>query len=141
MRRRAISAPTLAEQRLNSAQGRLVYAAWRVPSRNRYLPAVGGRWAAVEVLAHVLEFRDEALRRLIAPQAEVRQPLSDCAGNCTIGLRRRGWEELMESLEVGHLELCQRLRSEPPGWFGELTYEHFARHVPDLESWHASAAR
>ena len=52
MTRRSPSSLTLAEQRLNSAQGRLVYAAWRVPARNRYLPPSGSvTWAAVEVLA------------------------------------------------------------------------------------------
>ena len=141
MRRRNTSALTLAEQRLNSAHGRLVYAAWRVPSRNRYLPSVPGRWAAIEVLAHIVEFRDEALRRLTVPNSEARRPRSDCAGGCTKGLRRHSWEELMESLEAGHIEVCLRLRSEPPAWFGQLTYEHFARHVPALEAWHASAAR
>ena len=46
----------------------------------------------------------------------------------------------MERLEVGHLELCRRLGAEPPGWFGQLTYEHYARHIADLEAWHSSAA-
>jgi hypothetical protein len=141
MTRRSPSLPTLAEQRLNSAHGRLVHAAWRVPARNRNLPAAPGRWAAVDVLAHVLEFQEEALRRLTAPvPGPGGRPLSDCAGRRTRGARRQSWEVLIERLEIGHLELCRRLGPEPPGWLGELTYEHYGRHIRDLEAWHASTS-
>jgi hypothetical protein len=127
MSRRSSAPPSLAAQRLKSAHGRLVYAAWRIPARNRYLPSSEGRLAAVEVLVHLLDSQDEAVRRV--------------GGTPSPHPMVQPWEVLMERLESGHLELCRLLRSEPPEWFGELTYEHYARHIPDLEAWHASAAR
>jgi hypothetical protein len=132
--------PTVAEQRLNSAHGRLVHAAWRVPARSRYLPARRGRRSPIEVVAHLLEFQDEALRRLYEGSCRHdRQPGSSCDGELRRGLRRYSWEVLLESLEIGHLELCRLLHAEPPSWFGELTYDHYARHRAELEAWHAAA--
>lgn len=134
----------LAEQRLNSNHGRLRRAARAVPPELRDMPMPGAEWTPRELLAHVLAWQDEALRRLRGE--DVLWPRREELDAWNETMRRRmaalGWEEILARLEANHGELTAILdREEPPPWFGGRTYRHYTEHTRTLLAFVRSAAQ
>jgi uncharacterized damage-inducible protein DinB len=126
----------LAEQRLNSNHGRLVRAARRVPPHLRNVSIEGWGWTARDVLAHVLAWQEEALRRFADPQARCLPREEIDAWNAVARQRMRdlGWDEIMSRIEAAHQALKPHLTEEPPSWFAACTYRHYTEHTRTLLS-------
>jgi hypothetical protein len=127
---------TLAEQRLNSNHGRLVRAAQAVPAQLRYVPMENGDGTPRDLLAHVLAWQEEALRRFRQPQArclgrEEIDAWNEAARARMAGLR---WDEIVARIEAAHGALKQHLSEEPPSWFAACTYRHYTEHTRTLRS-------
>ena len=127
---------TLAEQRLNSNHGRLVRAARSVPAHLRRVPIDGWGWTPRDVLAHVLAWQEEALRRFREPQVRSLTREEVDAWNAAAHERMWDlrWEELMDRIEAAHHALKPYLREEPPSWFAACTYRHYTEHTRTLRA-------
>lgn len=125
---------TLAEQRLNSNHGRLVRAARAVPPPLRAVPMAGAGWTPRDLLAHVLAWQEEALRRLRGEEVLWPRREELDAWNETMRCRMAdlGWDEIMRRIEANHLEMRAMLVDEPPAWFGGRTYRHYTEHTRAL---------
>lgn len=134
---------TLAEQRLNSNHGRLVRAARGIalPLRATLMPETG--WTPRDLLAHVLAWQDESLRRLRGE--DVLWPRREELDAWNESMRRRmaelGWDEILARIESNHLALRALLHREPPVWFGGRTYRHYTEHTRMLLEFARSAAQ
>ena len=123
---------TLAEQRLNSNHGRRRRAARAVPRELRDVPMPGSEWTARELLAHVMAWQDEALRRLRGEKVLWPRREQLDAWNETMRHRMAdlSWEEILARIEANHEELRAMVeREEPPPWFGGRTYRHYTQHT------------
>jgi hypothetical protein len=125
---------TLAEQRLNSNHGRLVRAAGAVPPSLRCVPIEGWGWTPRDVVAHVLAWQEEALRRFQAPQPRClsRQEIdlwNETARERMLSLQ---WDEIVARIEAAHPALKLHLAGEPPSWFAACTYRHYTEHTRTL---------
>ncbi|HXM54982.1 MAG TPA: DinB family protein [Candidatus Dormibacteraeota bacterium] len=125
---------TRAEQRLNSNHGRLMRAAAAVPDRLRGVPVPGWDWTPRDMLAHVLAWQEEALRRLAVPDAPWPTRADIDAWNAVAHRRLRdlAWDEVVARLEANHRELRTHLIVAPPRWFGPCTYWHYTEHTRAL---------
>ncbi len=127
---------TRAEQRLNSNHGRLMHAARAVPPRLRGVAIPGWGWTPRDVLAHVLAWQEEAMRRLGHPDGPLppRRGGETDAWNAAARERMRGltWDEVVDRLETNHHELRTSLGADPPRWFGTCTYWHYTEHTRSL---------
>jgi DinB superfamily len=135
---------TLAEQRLNSNHGRLRRAARAVPPALRDVAMPGSEWTPRELLAHVLAWQDEALRRLRGEEVLWPRREELDAWNETMRRRMAGlaWEEILARLAANHDELRAILvGQEPPPWFGGRTYRHYTQHTRTLIAFAQAAAQ
>jgi uncharacterized damage-inducible protein DinB len=125
---------TLAEQRLNSNHGRLVHAARDLPAHLRERAVPGSAWTARDVLAHVLAWQEEALRRLADGQARSlpRDQLDEWNARARERMRDLRWDEILQRIQAAHGELRAQLAEEPPSWFGACTYRHYTEHTREL---------
>jgi hypothetical protein len=125
---------TLAEQRLNSNHGRLVRAARSVPPPLRHVPIEGWGWTPRDVLAHVLAWQEEALRRLRERDGRCLAREQVDAWNAAAHGRmwHLRWDELMDRIEAAHHALKPYLHEEPPSWFAACTYRHYTEHTRTL---------
>ena len=125
---------TLAEQRLNSNHGRLVRAARHVPPLRRHLPIEGWGWTPRDVLAHVLAWQEEALRRLCDPHAPYLKREEIDAWNLAARERMEDlrWDEILNRIEAAHQALKPYLADEMPSWFAACTYRHYTEHTRTL---------
>jgi uncharacterized damage-inducible protein DinB len=134
---------TLGEQRLNSNHGRLVHAANNLPPSLREARVPDGSWTARDVLAHVLAWQEEALRRFGERQVRclTRQEIDEWNAVAREHMRDLAWEDIIERIEAAHLELRGRLSEEPPSWFAACTYRHYTEHTRGLLALAASAEK
>ena len=134
---------TLGEQRLNSNHGRLVHAANNLPQSLREARVPDGSWTAREVLAHVLAWQEEALRRFGESQVRclTRQEIDEWNTVAREHMRELGWDEILERIDAAHLGLRARLSEEPPSWFAACTYRHYTEHTRGLLALAASAEK
>ena len=118
---------TLAEQRLNSNHGRLVHAARNLPTHLREARLPDSTWTARDLLAHVLAWQEEALRRFGERQVRClsRQEIDDWNLVARERMRHLAWDEILVRIEAAHLELRANLSEEPPSWFAACTYRHY----------------
>jgi len=125
---------TLAEQRLNSNHGRLLHAANNLPVHLREACPPDTGWTARELLAHVLAWQEEALRRFGERQVRClsRQEIDEWNAVAREHMRYLPWEEIVDRIQVAHVELKARLSEEPPSWFAACTYRHYAEHTRSL---------
>ena len=125
---------TLAEQRLNSNHGRLVRAARSVPPPAREVPLDGWGWTPRDVLAHVLAWQEEALRRLRDPYAHCLRREEIDAWNQAARERMEDlrWDEILTRIEAAHQALKPYLTDEMPSWFAACTYRHYTEHTRTL---------
>jgi uncharacterized damage-inducible protein DinB len=133
---------TLAEQRLNSNHGRLVHAANNVPAHLREARAPDSAWTARDVLAHVLAWQEEAVRRFGEPQVRylTRQEIDDWNAVAHEQMREVAWDEILARIEAAHVRLKAHLSEEPPSWFAACTYRHYTEHTRSLLALAASPA-
>ena len=124
----------LAEQRLNSNHGRLVRAARSVPTHLRHVPIKGWGWTPRDVLAHVLAWQEEALRRFREPNARClgREEFDAWNAAARERMRHLRWDEIMDRIEAAHHALKPYLTEEPPSWFAACTYRHYTEHTRTL---------
>jgi uncharacterized damage-inducible protein DinB len=125
---------TLAEQRLNSNHGRLVRAARAVPPSLRHAPIEGWGWSPRDLLAHVLAWQEEALRRFQDPSSRClsRQEIdawNERARERMLGL---GWDDIMARMEAAHQALKPHLHGDVPNWLAACTYRHYTEHTRSL---------
>ena len=127
---------TLAEQRLNSNHGRLVRAARALPPFVRHVPIEGWGWTPRDVLAHVLAWQEEALRRFHDPRARCLDRNEIDAWNEASRQRMEDlrWDEILGRVESAHLALKPYLTGEPPTWFAACTYRHYTEHTRTLRA-------
>ena len=132
---------TLAEQRLNSNHGRLLHAANNLPAHLREARVPDSDWTARDVLAHVLAWQEEALRRFRDPEAHClrREEIDEWNAAAHERMRELTWDEILARLQVAHLRLRAHLSEEPPGWFAACTYRHYTEHTRALLALAASA--
>ena len=125
---------TLAEQRLNSNHGRLVRAARDVPLLKRHAPIEGWGWTARDVLAHVLAWQEEALRRFRDPHANYLRREEIDAWNVAARERMEDlrWDEILTRIEAAHEALKPYLSDEAPSWLAACTYRHYTEHTRTL---------
>jgi len=125
---------TLAEQRLNSNHGRLVHAARNLPTHLREARLPDSTWTARDLLAHVLAWQEEALRRFGERQVRClsRQEIDDWNLVARERMRHLAWDEILVRIEAAHLELRANLSEEPPSWFAACTYRHYTEHTRSL---------
>lgn len=125
---------TRAEQRLNSNHGRLMRAFGSVPKPLRDVPVPDWGWTPRDMLAHVLAWQEEALRRLTQPEARwpSRRELDAWNAAAHERLRDLAWEQILARLEANHRELRTHLVTDPPRWFGPCTYWHYTEHTRAL---------
>lgn len=125
---------TLAEQRLNSNHGRLMRAARAVAPRLRYVPIEGWGWTPRDVLAHVLAWQEEALRRF--QESHFRCLLRDEVDlwNAAAHDRMQGllWNDVLTRIETAHTALKPYLTEDPPSWLAACTYRHYTEHTRAL---------
>jgi uncharacterized damage-inducible protein DinB len=134
---------TLGEQRLNSNHGRLVHAANNLPPALREARVPDGSWTAREVLAHVLAWQEEALRRFGERHVRClsRQEIDEWNAVARDQMRGLAWEEILERMDAAHVELRAQLSKEPPSWFAACTYRHYTEHTRGLLALAASAEK
>jgi uncharacterized damage-inducible protein DinB len=134
---------TLGEQRLNSNHGRLVHAANNLPSSLREARVPDGSWTAREVLAHVLAWQEEALRRFGERHVRclTRQEIDDWNVAARERMRELAWDEVLARIDAAHLQLRAKLTEEPPDWFAACTYRHYTEHTRGLLALAASAEK
>jgi hypothetical protein len=127
---------TLAEQRLNSNHGRLVRAARAVPPLSRHVPIEDWGWTPRDLLAHILAWQEEALRRFRDPQARCLKREEIDAWNQAARERMEDlrWDELLDRIEAAHVALKPFLSDEPPSWLAACTYRHYTEHTRTLLS-------
>jgi hypothetical protein len=127
---------TLAEQRLNSNHGRLVRAARALPPYLRHVPIEGWGWTPRDVLAHVLAWQEEALRRFRDPHARCLSREEIDAWNAASRERMDDlrWDEIVARIEAAHAALKPHLSEEPPSWFAACTYRHYTEHTRTLRA-------
>ena len=132
---------TLAEQRLNSNHGRLLHAADNLPTHLREARVPDSASTARDVLAHVLAWQEEALRRFDERQVRylTRQEIDEWNAAAHERMRELTWDEILARLQVAHLRLRAHLSEEPPGWFAACTYRHYTEHTRALLALAASA--
>lgn len=126
---------TLAEQRLNSNHGRLMRAARALAPHRRSVAIEGWGWTARDVLAHVLAWQEEALRRFHDPHARCLSPGEIDSWNAAAQTRMQDlrWDELLSRIESAHHELKPYLTDDPPSWFAACTYRHYTEHTRTLK--------
>jgi uncharacterized damage-inducible protein DinB len=134
---------TLGEQRLNSNHGRLVHAANNLPPALREARVPDGSWTAREVLAHVLAWQEEALRRFDERHVRClsRQEIDEWNAVAREQMGGLAWEEILERMDAAHVELRAQLSEEPPSWFAACTYRHYTEHTRGLLALAASAEK
>ena len=125
---------TLAEQRLNSNHGRLVRAARAVPPFARHVPIEGWGWTPRDLLAHILAWQEEALRRFRDPRArclgrEEMDAWNEAARERMEDLR---WDEILTRIEAAHEALKPYLSDDAPSWLAACTYRHYTEHTRSL---------
>jgi hypothetical protein len=127
---------TLAEQRLNSNHGRLLRAARAVPPLARHVPVEGWGWTPRDVLAHVLAWQEEALRRFRDPHARPLKREEIDAWNEAARQRMEDlrWDEILSRIEAAHQALKPFLTDDPPSWLAACTYRHYTEHTRTLLS-------
>src|ERR1700738_5522617 len=125
---------TLAEQRLNSNPGRLARAARDVPLLKRHAPIEGGGWTARDVLAHVLAWQEEALRRFRDPHANYLRREEIDAWNVAARERMEDlrWDEILTRIEAAHEALKPYLSDGMPSWLAGCTFRHYTEHTRTL---------
>jgi hypothetical protein len=125
---------TLAEQRLNSNHGRLLHAARAVPESRRCEPLPETDWTPRDLLAHVVAWQEEAMRRFREPDVAGPEPDEIDRWNAAAHerLRRLGWDDVLARLEANHRELKTFLVAEPPRWFDACTHRHYTVHLRTL---------
>jgi hypothetical protein len=125
---------TLAEQRLNSNHGRLVRAARGVPPFLRHVPIEGWGWTPRDVLAHVLAWQEEALRRFRDPHPRClnRQELDAWNQAAHERMEDLRWDEILTGIEAAHTALKPFLAEEEPNWLAACTYRHYTEHTRTL---------
>jgi hypothetical protein len=125
---------TLAEQRLNSNHGRLVRAARDVPPFARHVPIEGWGWTPRDLLAHVLAWQEEALRRFRDPDARFLRREEIEAWNQAAHERMEDlrWDEILTRIEGAHAMLKPYLSDEAPSWLAACTYRHYTEHTRTL---------
>jgi hypothetical protein len=126
---------TLAEQRLNSNHGRLVRAARSLPPYLRHVPIEGWGWTPRELLAHVLAWQEEALRRFRDPDARCLDREEIDAWNQTSRelMQDLRWDEILARIEAAHAAIKPYVvAEEPPSWFAACTYRHYTEHTRTL---------
>src|SRR5438309_7689418 len=114
----------LAEQRLNSNHGRLLHAANNLPAHLREARVPDSDWTARDVLAHVLAWQEEALRRFGERQVRylTRQQIDGWNAVSHQAMRGLAWDEVLTRIQAAHLRLRAHLSEEPPSWFAACTY-------------------
>ena len=102
---------TLAEQRLNSNHGRLLHAANNLPVHLREACPPDTGWTARELLAHVLAWQEEALRRFGERQVRClsRQEIDEWNAVAREHMRYLPWEEIVDRIQVAHVELTREI--------------------------------
>jgi uncharacterized damage-inducible protein DinB len=125
---------TLAEQRLNSNYGRLVHAADNLPARLREARVPDSAWTARDVLAHVLAWQEEALRRFHQGQVRclTRPEIEEWNAAAHERMRDLPWDEIVARIQAAHVRLKAHLSDEPPSWFAACTYRHYTEHTRSL---------
>lgn len=125
---------TLAEQRLNSNHGRLVRAARDVPPFLRHLPIDGWGWTPRDVLAHVLAWQEEALRRFRDPSARPlrREEIDAWNEEARERMEDLRWDQILARIESAHQALKPYLSDEAPSWLAACTYRHYTEHTRTL---------
>ena len=125
---------TLAEQRLNSNHGRLVHAADNLPAQLREACPPDASWTARELLAHVLAWQEEALRRFGERQVRClsRQEIDEWNAVAREHMRDLPWDEIVARIRAAHVALKAHLTEEPPSWFAACTYRHYTEHTRSL---------
>ncbi len=134
---------TLAEQRLNSNHGRLLRAARSVPAQLRHTTIPGLTWTARDLLAHVLAWQEEALRRFGDPHSRslTRTEVEQWDRAAQERYLALDWEVVVDRLEAVHEARRARVRdSEPPPWFAACTYRHYTDHTRTLRGLSERAA-
>jgi uncharacterized damage-inducible protein DinB len=134
---------TLAEQRLNSNHGRLLHAARDLPVQLREARVPDSTWSARGLLAHVLAWQEEALRRLGEPYVPflTRQEIDGWNARAQERMRDLAWDEILARIEAAHVQLKANLPEEPPRWFAACTYRHYTEHTRSLLALASSAAK
>jgi hypothetical protein len=125
---------TLAEQRLNSNHGRLVRAARAVPTPLRHASIEGWGWSPRDVMAHVLAWQEEALRRFQDPRPRClgRQEIDAWNQQAQERMRALRWDDIMARIEAAHQALKPYLGEDVPSWLAACTYRHYTEHTRTL---------
>jgi uncharacterized damage-inducible protein DinB len=133
---------TLAEQRLNSNHGRLMHAANNLPPHLRETCVPDSSWTARDVIAHVLAWQEEALRRFDEAHVRclTRQQIDEWNATTHEQMRDLAWDDILARIEAAHVRLKAHLAEEPPSWFAACTYRHYTEHTRSLLALAASAA-
>jgi len=125
---------TLAEQRLNSNHGRLLHAARNLPVHLREARVPDSAWTARDLLAHVLAWQEEAVRRFAERQVRclTRQEIDQWNAVAHERMRDLPWDDILARIQGAHDELRANLSEEPPSWFAACTYRHYTEHTRSL---------
>ncbi|MDQ6773902.1 MAG: DinB family protein [Candidatus Dormibacteraeota bacterium] len=127
---------TVTEQRLNSNHGRFRHAARDLPPELREGRPPDSEWTAREILAHVVFWQEEALRRFDAPDRVRhldREDLSSWNAEARERMRGAGWDSLLHRFEAAHVRLLTHVAdADAPTWLGACTYRHYTEHTRQL---------